>query len=197
MAVNVFYSICWIYPTQDTDGLRYFSSFYLSVGAVFILGAITYFIDIMIEENMKHYADIIALEDAMDRTKRHHIGDDSVATRLGLMKETYEHSPGYHQQQHQQQQSSNSNNMPQWTSYHSDGGGIETTGEGENKNEGVEPAITTVSDIEESSLRYDNLTRPSCHNTYTNNNTSRMSTKSTSSSSATTAMGAAAIILFY
>ena len=67
MAVNVFYAIGWSHPTNDSDTLRYFSSFYLVVGTIFFYTAVSYFINLMVEQNTKHYADIIAVEAAVER----------------------------------------------------------------------------------------------------------------------------------
>ena len=67
MAVNVFYAIGWSHPTNDSDALRYFSSFYLVVGTIFFYTAVSFFINLMVEQNTKHYADIIAVEAAVER----------------------------------------------------------------------------------------------------------------------------------
>jgi hypothetical protein len=66
-AVNIGYSIGWSPPDtyEDNAALRYFSSFYLSVGAILILGALTYYIDMVVQDHTITYREIESLEDVI------------------------------------------------------------------------------------------------------------------------------------
>jgi hypothetical protein len=62
MAVNVGYSIGWGYPSENTDGSRMFSTFYVLTGASAVAASLGYFAQAMIASSKDWYAKALEQE---------------------------------------------------------------------------------------------------------------------------------------